>query len=220
MNEHAAETFNEHARRTDGQRVVRSLNNGLGVLGDTLFVRLHADVERRIGTDSMLMPVSEATTAVAAKREIEIYHVAQCAVAARQRPFLAAGDEWFVEWLVSLRLEAAPLEQPLKARLFDYLARSDDGRQMAFTNMLAKILPESTRAPLVLFTLYPLAVTLAVAQAFGDEPGAEAVRRRQASILPAIHDCSECRGRVLENGEKCRICGNPLWTSEYLTAAD
>jgi protease YdgD len=41
----AAEAFNEHAKRADGARVALSLNSGLTVVKDTLFLRLHTDVE-------------------------------------------------------------------------------------------------------------------------------------------------------------------------------
>jgi Zn-finger nucleic acid-binding protein len=216
----AAERLNEHAKRADGARLVLSLNKGLTILTNTLFARLHADVERRIGVDSMLMPVSELATAIATRREIEIYQVAQCAIVVRQCHFLTAADDWFLDWLAPLRLETSHGEASVKARLLDYLVRPDDDRQRLFTNVLAKILPESTRAPLVVFTLYPLAIALVVVQAFGDPAGAESLRRRQSDILPSVRDCPECRGVVMENGEQCRACGNPLWTYEYLMAAD
>jgi hypothetical protein len=228
MNEHApssrlrraAETFNDRAKRDDGARIVCSLDSGLNLLRDTLFLRLHADVERRIGLDSMLVPVSEAATALAAKQEIEIFQVAQSVAVVRQHRFLPASDDWFLDWLTCLRLNASYVEPSVKELSLDYLAHSYDDRRLTFTNVLAKTIRESGRAPLVIFKLYPLAVEIAALRAFGDHAGAELLRRRQAELLPSVRDCPDCRGVVLENGEHCGCCGNPLWTNEYLTAAD
>jgi hypothetical protein len=47
---------------------------------------------------------------------------------------------------------------------------------------------------------------------------AQAARERQKQMLSVITDCNRCRGRLLENGEKCANCGNPLWTYKWLTA--
>ena len=38
------------------------------------------------------------------------------------------------------------------------------------------------------------------------------------TLLSIIRDCAECHGSVLENGEQCRNCGNPLWKYDWLTA--
>ena len=43
-------------------------------------------------------------------------------------------------------------------------------------------------------------------------------RKRQQSILPGIGDCGACRGNVLDNGERCAQCGNPIWKYDWLTA--
>ena len=61
---------------------------------------------------------------------------------------------------------------------------------------------------------------IATALAFGDHARARDARKRQTADLPAIRYCSQCRGDVLENGEQCRGCGNPLWKFEWLTATD
>jgi len=56
--------------------------------------------------------------------------------------------------------------------------------------------------------------------AFGDCPRAIEVRQHQATYLPAIHDCHQCHGKLLENGETCPECGNPLWLFEWLSLVD
>ena len=154
------------------------------------------------------------------KQRIEVYQVAEGVAAVRAHHFLPAEDDWFVDWLIGLRLEAAAEQLSFKLQVVTYLAATGVERRMAFSNVLAKTLRESTRAPLVIFRLYPLALELAVVQAFGDRTSALAVRRRQGEILSSLHDCPECRGTILDCGDQCRQCGNPLWTIEYLLAAD
>ena len=74
--------------------------------------------------------------------------------------------------------------------------------------------------PLVLFQLLPLAVRIVTALAFGDHACARDARNSQVAHLPSIRYCRQCRGEVLENGEQCEQCGNPLWEYKWLTAAD
>ena len=101
-----------------------------------------------------------------------------------------------------------------------YLAETSDQRRLAFGDALGRILRQSVQAPLVLFRLVPLAVQITTACAFGDRDTSSDLRRQQAVVLPAIMDCRECRGRLLECGKQCPACGNPLWEHEWLTAAD
>src|SRR5690606_506332 len=55
----AAEKFNRQSGRVDGAAVAQSLDAGLNVLRDAFYARVHDDVEKLVGMDSMLMPVSE-----------------------------------------------------------------------------------------------------------------------------------------------------------------
>lgn len=71
-----------------------------------------------------------------------------------------------------------------------------------------------------MFRLFPLAVGIITAIAFGDLDTAKELRKHQVSLLPAIADCNRCRGRVLANEEICPVCSNPLWGYNWLTAAD
>jgi len=65
----AIESFNGHEQRDDGARVAHSLCSGLGLLYDLFYARMHFDVEENVGTDSMLVPVSEMKTLKATKNE-------------------------------------------------------------------------------------------------------------------------------------------------------
>ena len=85
---------------------------------------------------------------------------------------------------------------------------------------MGRVLPESRHAPLVLFLLFPLAVQIVTASAFDDRGTASGQRRQQTAILPAITDCRQCRGQLLEFTEQCTACGNPLWKYDWLTAVD
>jgi hypothetical protein len=100
------------------------------------------------------------------------------------------------------------------------LSRTDKVRRLALTDILVSVLPESRRAPLVLFLLFPLAVQIATAAAFGDDAMAARLRAMQIDLLPIISACRECRGRILEPGRSCPSCNGPLWKTELLNAVE
>jgi hypothetical protein len=89
-----------------------------------------------------------------------------------------------------------------------------------FSSALERALPEARKAPLVIYRLYPRAVRIATAIAFGDALRAQEIRSEQISFLPIIADCHHCHGAPLENGESCVDCGNPLWKIKWLNTTD
>jgi hypothetical protein len=216
----AVDEFNRHSGRKDGAQVVSCLSNGLTILREGVYLRVHQDVELAVGRDSMLMPVSELRARQQVAEETDVYQVAESAAAARQRGYVAAPADWYGPWLVRLRLGKAELDAEIDERVRAYQSKSPDERRLAFTDALARLMPESLDAPLVLFRLVPLAVQIATACAFGDRRTATDLRRQQTAILPAIADCRNCQGRLLECVEQCRACGNPLWKHAWLVAAD
>jgi hypothetical protein len=213
-----AEEFNRHARRSDGERVIGSLNSGLALLQNLLYSRLHEDVERIIGRDSMLVPVSELKTLQATKVEITLYQIAESWVTAGNLNRMNLEEDWCLRWLARLRLGESQVEDKMMERMTGYLSKTPHERRLDFTDVLTKVLPESRQAPLVLFELFPLSVQIVMAVALGDPAGASELRHRQSIHLPAIADCRLCRGQVLENGAQCQVCGNPLWKHEWLVA--
>jgi hypothetical protein len=216
----AAQEFNRHENRDDGQRVVSSLDAGLSMMRELFYERMHRDVEEIVGADSMLVPLSEMKTQKATKSEIELFQVAESAVAVRQRQYVASDDDWYPQWLAKLRLsESATVEAGLR-RIRSYQAANPDERRLALVNAMLEVLPESRKAPLVLFRLVPLSVHLATALAFEDRHTAGEVRNQQKALLPAISDCHKCHGAVLENGDVCSVCGNPVWRFAWLTVTD
>jgi hypothetical protein len=100
------------------------------------------------------------------------------------------------------------------------LEKDDDQRRLSFSGHLEHAYPEARRAPLVLYRLFPLSVGIATALAFSAPLDANELRNQQMFWLPSIQDCHECHGAPLENGEKCRVCGNPVWSHRWLTEAD
>ena len=213
----AADQFNQAEGRSDGAQVATALDRGLGTIRDSLYSRLHEDVERLTGKDSMMVPVSEFKTRVATIREIDCYMIAESAVAVEKARFIRESSPWYAGWLAALRLgEPAG---GCRERIEDYARRSADARRLALSNTLLKVLPESSRAPLVLFRLLPLAVQLVTALAFHDPRGAAQARHAQRIELPSIGDCTACRGEVLPIDRQCPQCGNPLWKYELLISA-
>jgi hypothetical protein len=214
----AAVEFDRQSNRGDGARVTNSLGDGLVVLRDAFFNRVHGDVEKVFGLDSMLLPVAVLKSEANTNLEIEIYQVVEAALDARANRYLGGDDAWFMDWLARLRLADSAAAPAVSQRMAFYAERSADDRRRSFLSRLQQVLPEVGRAPLVMFRLLPLAISIAVAIAFGDHPRAEEMRKRQVTWLPSIADCHDCHGRLTENGEKCPRCGNPFWKYDWLTA--
>ena len=214
----AANEFNGRTRRSDGAAVAAALNDGLALLQDLLYCRLHGDVQSIVGKDSMLMPVSELKTQWQAKTEMALYQVVESRAAAAALGGVGADDDWYLHWLARLLLGESLVDAEALARLAEYGPKPPRERLLAFTDVLAKVLPESRQAPLVLFNLFPLSVQIATVVAFGDAARAAALRKEQLAQQPAIGDCNVCKGRVLKTGKQCPKCGNPLWKHEWLVA--
>ena len=94
----------------------------------------------------------------------------------------------------------------------------EDELRLGFSRNLENVFPEARLAPLILYRLFPLSVRIVTAVAFGHHLDAAELRNRQAFWLPAITDCHDCHGRPLDNGDECVVCGNPLWTYQWLCA--
>jgi hypothetical protein len=212
----AAEEFDQHEMRSDGLQVIESICGGLTLIRDSVYSRVHADVERRVGFDSMIVPLSEEKSERTGKLEIELYQIVVAADAGHVRGFVS-DEEWFREWLTQLRLGGLDANSRTALRISYYASKSANDRRLAFSNILDTVLPEASRSPLILLRLLPAAVQIATALAFGNSVDAQHWRREQEEILPSISDCHRCHGKLLENGEQCPMCGNPIWTYDWLT---
>jgi hypothetical protein len=216
----AAEEFNSRENRRDGSKVAACLADALTILRESLYLRVYDDVEKNVGKDSMLTPISETKTEREAIQEIEIYQVAESAAIAKKAGYVGQSDNWYLPWLARLRLKECGQHPDIVDRCKLYLSKGPDDRRHQFMDLLSHILPESREAPLVLFRIFPLSVQIATARAFGDRILPSKLRREQIAVLPAITDCRHCHGQVLECVEQCRACGNPLWKYEWLIAVD
>lgn len=213
----AAVEFNYHLQRGDGEKIAGSLSAGFGMLRNTLFHRVHTDVEEILGMDSMLMPVSPNKVETASKAEIEVYFIACSIDEVRERKWVPDA-EWYGRWLARLRLGDSALTSGVTKRIAQYLEKNSEERRGHFCDILDRAIPEARKAPLVMHRLLPLAASIATALAFGDVFRAADLRNQQIAILPAIADCHDCHGRPMENGEACPTCGNPLWKFDWLTS--
>ena len=213
----AVTEFNEHENRTDARHVISSLCAGLTVLRELFYRRLHDDVQRIMGTDSMLAPVSEPRSKALTMTEAELYQIAESRAAVRIADYVD-DESWYEQWLLLLRLGQSSDHPKAKERLARYATMTDRDRRLALSNLLAKIFPQSRRVPLILFRLYPLSVQIVTTLAFDDQARATALRDQQVNQLPAIQDCGECHGSLLDNGQQCQLCANPIWKWEFLAA--
>jgi hypothetical protein len=212
----AAAEFDQHENRTDGARIVGGLDDGLTLLRESLYLHLHQELENALGVDSMLTPVSEVKTRQQVKVEIELFQAAESASAVAEMGYVRDAGHWYLHWLAGVRLGQAALDEPHRQRLAEYAGQEPDRRRLTLTNVLVTVLPEARRAPLVLFRLFPMAVRIATAIGFGDDANASRIRANQRDCLPAVEDCRQCRGQILNNGKQCAVCGNPLWKTTWL----
>ena len=161
--EHAqmAEELGQRTGRGDGLRVVGGLVAGFALLRRSLYARLHEDVERILGRDSMFMPVSEVKTEIAVGTEIELSQIAESAAAARDGGYAGPSPEWYPGWLARLRFSQAadrppqPGERRIDDRVADYLAQTPEGRRLAFSTAVARLLPEARRRRWSYFSCFP-----------------------------------------------------------------
>ncbi|MEN6458898.1 MAG: hypothetical protein ABFC63_08200 [Thermoguttaceae bacterium] len=212
----AVHEFNTRTRRSDGEAVATSLKDGLVLLQELLYSRLHGDVQRNVGKDSMLVPISELKTQLQVRTETALFEIVESRAAAAAMNAIGPADDWYLQWLGHLLLGEALLDANALERLVEYGPKSPQRRLLTFTDVLAHVLPESRQAPLILFTLFPLSVQIATVAAFGDVARAGQLRHQQLEQQPAIEDCSVCKGRPLKVGKQCPKCGNPLWKHEWL----
>ena len=213
----AAVELREHGPGVGSQQIVDSLMGGLTHLRNLLMVRAHDDVQRQYGADSMLASSLSRMEIQAryAKVEIEAYACIVVDDEATHSGYVDTADDWFLNWLFRLRLGAA-YQSVFDKRVDYYRSRNIEERRLKFVSVLQRAMPDSAKAPLVLFRLFPRAVRILPAVAFGDPLRAQQLRNEQAAFLPAIGDCHECHGRVLENDESCDYCGNPIWNFNWL----
>ncbi|MCA9118632.1 MAG: hypothetical protein H6822_04120 [Planctomycetaceae bacterium] len=215
----AAEELSKHCPSLDSQSIVDSLSVGLTHLRNSMLARVRDDVERNYGADSMIgasLSKLQRQEQVA-KVEIEAY---TCIVAddeARESGYIEDDSEWFLNWMFRLRLgeESKSLAEK---RVAYYRSDTNEERRLKFVSALQHAVPESARAPLVLFRLFPRAIRILTAVALGDPIRGRELRAEQTNLLPAIADCHECHGRVLDNEDICRCCGNPVWKYAFLLA--
>lgn len=206
--------------RSDAAQVVNSLSDGLTTLRNLLFERIHHDVEERFGMDSMLAPVSEEKCEERMKAEIETYQVAVVAEEASVRGYIEQETAAFAAWLACLRLGDHYTTTHYSKTLAKYLPLERKQRRRQFEATLERCLREVSKAPLVLFRLFPLSVRIATCLAFRDPLAAAEWRNLQITWQPAIEDCHDCHGRLLDNSEVCRQCGNPVWRFDWLREAE
>jgi hypothetical protein len=200
-----------------------SLMNGLTNLRTLLLTRLHNDFESEFGIDSVLAP---ATTAAGlremlhASEEIEAYSLVLVMDEVALKNYAKGDAEWFRNWLLHLHFGDAT-DSKTADRINVYAALDDDKqRRRLFASALEQALPEARKAPLVIYRIFPRAVRIATAIAFGDMERAREVRAEQVSFLPIIADCHQCHGLPLDNGETCVQCGNPIWKLKWLNATE
>lgn len=213
----AVEELAIHEDRQDAERIVDSLAAGLTLLGDACNTRVFNDVLKVYPQDSMQVRFP-AKGELPGKTEIDLFLIVEAAYASAEQRLIRSGAAWFATWLATLRLGETAGQPQAQRRLQNYTELPGDARRLAFQRVLDKAIPESRRAPLVLLRLLPLAAGIATTTAFGNLDLARALRKQQTSLLPAINDCHRCRGRLLDNGETCPECGNPLWKFNWLTS--
>lgn len=215
----AAALLDQAMGASHGTQIVESLSVGLNTVRDLLFQRIHNDVERYFGMDSMSIPLALDQSEYNAKAEIDIWQIIEVADYAYSAGFIS-DPLWMRAWMGELRLGGSFSNSPVGQRVAQYAEMNEDDRRRHFASSLEKVYPEARRSPLVLYQLMPHAVRIVVAVAFGATEEANKQRDRQAFLLPGILDCRSCKGAVLDNGDTCVDCDNPVWKYKWLLAAE
>lgn len=215
--ERAVAELKRRAADADAEQVVDSLAAGMRLLSDGYYARACLDVQRAFGHDSMVLRASPPDE-LTGKNEIDLYLTAESAHAVQEHGLLPDGQEWYAAWLAGMQLGEVAAQHKARKRLAGYAELPPDARRLAFSRVLDRALPDTRRAPLVLARLLPLAVGIVTATAFGDLDAARLLRKQQISLLPGIAECHQCRGRLMDNGETCPQCGNPMWKHNWLTS--
>jgi hypothetical protein len=215
----AAELLRQVAGSQNSEQIVESLSVGLNTIRDLLFQRIHNDVELHFGMDSMKIPLSLDQSEYNAKAEIDIWQIVEACRFAVQSGYVP-DVAWMQNWLGELRLGGSFTNGPVQQRIAEYLERDESEQRRHFAIALEKVYPEAYKSPLVLHQLMPHAVRIVVSVAFGATEEATRQRDHQTFLLPGIRDCQACRGEVLDNGETCVDCGNPIWNYKWLLAAE
>jgi hypothetical protein len=216
--EYAQAELTLHSGGVNSSAIVASLWAGLTTLRKLFLARLHQDIESHFSWAPLTATEAQREFRHAAE-EIDIYSLLVVIAEAEHSGYANDDLAWFRVWLLRLRwgveIDAATLEH-----IQSYEHHSDSERRRMFASFLEQALPAATEAPLIIYRLYPRAVRIATALAFGDALRARELRSEQISYLPVIGDCHQCHGLTLENGEICPDCGNPLWKIDWLCATE
>src|SRR5688572_5049336 len=145
----AAAAFDQHENRGDGARVAGSLADGLNLLCDFFYTRIHGDVEKVFGMDSMLVPVSPLKSEENTKREIDLYQIVESAEEVRVHGYSGSDDDWYLNWLARLRLGDLEATPAVRQRFEQYFNKPHQERRRAFGIVLQRTLPEANQAPLI-----------------------------------------------------------------------
>jgi hypothetical protein len=220
--EHAQVELSEHVGEMIKPYTANNLWSGLTTLRELLLNRLHSDIEVEFGIDSSVAPATAGAMVREmgqAAEEIEAYSLVLVIDEVTRSGYARSEIDWFRNWLLRLRW-GDEMNLATLARMQSYEKHNDGERRRMFASYLEQAIPEATKTPLIIYRLFPRAVRIVTALAFGDTLRAREIRGEQISYLPVIGDCHHCHGLPLENGETCVACGNPLWKIKWLSATE
>jgi len=196
------------------------LLSGLKTLRALLLSRLDTEIGYTLSIDDSLPPqISDdlAREVLNALEQIDVYSLIVVTDEVTQSGYTGCDLNRLMDWV--LRLRSGDDSKARTVQLVqDYSPLSITERRRRFSSSLEQAMPKARRAPLIIYRLFPRAVRIVTATAFGDTSRAWKIRAEQISFLPVITDCERCHGLVLENGTVCEHCGNPIWKVNWLNA--
>ena len=214
--EQAQAEFQQRVGSAHSADLVRSLWAGLTTLRKLLLTRLHNDVEAYYGIDSILAPMTASETQremCHAADEIEIYSLTVVLAEAAHSRYAHDDADWFREWLLRLRW-GDEMNAMVAERMHLYDQYGDNDRRHMFASFVEQALPEATKAPLVIYRLYPRSVRVATALAFGDPlraPRCVANRFLFCRSLPIATTATGCRWKMVTSARIAAIlCGKSI----------
>ena len=200
------EEVKAHAPHVHPAVAIDRLSIGLKHARKLMLQRIFHDVQQRCATDSMLASTSLEDEQRKVRRtsfEIDIYSTIIACDEIVRGGHVQQTESWVCQQLFQLRLNDKNIPAALE-RIEYYRSESVGNRRLKFVKLLQQVMPESRKSPLVLFRLFPRAVRIVAAVAFGDPLRAQELRAQQGKLLPAVGDCRVPAQEVCPGPRRCR----------------
>lgn len=212
----ATQALEQETGRHDGAQVIAALSAGLELSARLFLDRIRGGLN--VGDTVIRADLARMPALAECYRAVLLVETVESGVQVHHHHYLRVDEDWYEKWLALTLLGGElPLKQIITG-IAHYQRLSPDRRQADLRVSLERRVREVLEAPVVVYRLLTLAVTVATASAFGDKETARSARHLQHSLVPQAAQCPQCHGEILPSGKLCSACGNPFWRRDWLGA--